>query len=158
MLNCVVNPATVVTAGRVKAAAQVLAGAVMTGAAGNMTTLTVLPVPHDPVPAVPAVVLPQADVKTYFAAIVWQPVVVGIVGEAAKPPPSMLYCVVNPARVVTAGRVKADAQAFAGAVMTGAAGNMTTLTVLLVPHDPVPAVPAGVLPQADVNTYLATMV
>ena len=82
----------------------------------------------------------------------------GIVGEAANPPPSMLYCVVNPARVVTAGSAKAAAQAFAGAVMTGAVGNITTLTVLLVPHDPVPAVPAGVLPQADVNTYNATMV
>ena len=81
-----------------------------------------------------------------------------MVGEAAKPLPSMLYCAVNPATVVTDGSTNAAAQVFAGAVMTGAAGNTTTLTVLLVPQEPVPAVPAGVLPQADVRTYLVLMV
>ena len=34
----------------------------------------------------------------------------------------------------------------------GAAGNITTLTVLLVPHESVPAVPANVLPQVAANT------
>jgi hypothetical protein len=51
--------------------------------------------------------------------------VAGMVGETAKPPPSMLYCVVNPATVVTDGSVKAAAQVFAGAVMTGAVGKTT---------------------------------
>ena len=50
-----------------KAALQVLAIDVMTGAAGKMTTLTVLEGPHDPVPAVPAGVDPHADAKTYCA-------------------------------------------------------------------------------------------
>ena len=50
-----------------KAASQVLAMGVITGAAGKMTTFTVLEGPHDPVPAVPASVDPHADAKTYCA-------------------------------------------------------------------------------------------
>ena len=38
-----------------------------------------------------------------------------------------------------------------------AVGNITTLTVLLGPHEPAPAEFAAVLPHADVRTYLAMM-
>ena len=37
----------------------------------------------------------------------------------------------------------------------GAVGKITTFTVLLAPHAPVPAVPAGVPPQIAAVTYLA---
>jgi len=40
----------------------------------------------------------------------------------------------------------------------GAAGKIITLTVLLAPHDPVLAVPAGVPPHADAKTYCACIV
>ena len=50
-----------------KAASQVLAMEAMTGAAGKMTTFTVLEGPHNMVPAVPAGVDPHADAKTYCA-------------------------------------------------------------------------------------------
>ena len=61
------------------------------GIAGNITTLTVLLVPHEPGPVAPAVVLPHAAVKIYCACTVWQPGATGIVGEAEYAPPSMLY-------------------------------------------------------------------
>jgi hypothetical protein len=48
-----------------KAASQVLAMAGMEGAAGKMTTLTVLEGPQDPVPAVPAGVDPQFAARTH---------------------------------------------------------------------------------------------
>ena len=44
------------------------------------------------------------------------------------------------------------------AVKTGAAGKMTILTVLLGPHNPVPAVPATVDPHAAAKTYRAVIV
>ena len=70
----------------------------------------------------------------------------------------MLYCTLNPATAVTVGKVNAVLQVLAGADITGAVGNITTLTVLLDAHEPVPAVPAVVLPQAAVNTYCACIV
>ena len=44
---------------------------------------------------------------------------------------------------------------FAKGVNAGAAGNITTFTVLLGPHAPVPVVFAAVLPHAVASTYLA---
>ena len=67
ILYWTVKPEIAVTVGSVNADAQVLAGAVNTGAAGNTTTLTILPGPHKPLPVVPANVLPQSAVKTYRA-------------------------------------------------------------------------------------------
>ena len=58
----------------------------------------------------------------------------------------------NPAMEATVGNVNDEAQVLAVAAITGAEGNMTTLTVLLVPHESVPAVPANVLPQVAANT------
>ena len=75
-----------------------------------------------------------------------------MVGEAVNAVPSILYWTVKPEIAVTVGSVNADAQVFAGAVNTGAAGNTTTLTVLPGPHSPVPGVPAAVLPQAAAKT------
>lgn len=88
----------------------------------------------------------------------WQPGVVGITGEAVKLPPSILYSAVKPDTEGTEGSVNADAQVLAGAVMTGAAGNITILTILLGPHNPDPTVPAGVLPQAAESIYRACTV
>ena len=62
----------------------------------------------------------------------------------------------NPATAVTVGKVNATLQVLAGAVSIGAVGKITTFTVLLLPHKPVPAVPAAVLPHTAVVTYLAT--
>jgi len=45
-----------------------------------------------------------------------------------------------------------DAHEFAGAVRTGAVGNITTLTEFPDPHVPDPVVPMGVVPQAAANT------
>ena len=70
----------------------------------------------------------------------------------------MLYCTVNPDTDATVGKLKDGKHEFAGAVMTGAEGNMTTLTELLDPHDPLPVVPAEVLPHAAAKTYLACTV
>ena len=67
----------------------------------------------------------------------------------------MLYSTLNPLTAVTLGSVKADAQVFAGALMLGALGKITTLTELLTPQEPVPAVPAAVAPQAAAKTYRA---
>lgn len=61
---------TAATVGKVNAALHVLAGAVMVGAVGKITTLTVLLVAHAPVPAAPAAVPPQVAAKTYLAVIV----------------------------------------------------------------------------------------
>lgn len=76
------NPVTEGTAGNVKAVLQEFAGAVITGAVGNITTLTILLFRHAPVPMLPAGVLPHAVFKTYLADIVWQPGVLGITGVA----------------------------------------------------------------------------
>ena len=84
--------------------------------------------------------------------IVWQPGVVGIVGLAPNAPPSMLYCTLKPLTAAILGKLKADAQVFVGASIDGAFGKITTLTVLLLPHAPVPGVPATVKPQVEVNT------
>ncbi len=80
MLYSTVNPGTGVTEGNVNGAAQVFAGGVSTGARGNMITDTVFPGPHNPVPAVPAGIVPQAAAETYRAVMVWHPGVVGTAG------------------------------------------------------------------------------
>ena len=82
--------------------------------------------PHAPLPAVPADVVPHVDVNTYLATIVWQPGVVGIVGDGAKPLPSILYSAVNPLTAGTDGKLNAALHVFAGAVITGAVGKTTT--------------------------------
>ncbi len=64
----------------------------------------------------------------------------------------MLYSTVKPDTAATLGKLKADAQVFAGAVIDGAFGKITTLTVLLEPQSPSPGVPAGVAPQSAANT------
>ena len=76
----------------------------------------------------------------------------GTVGLVSNAAPSMLYSTVKPDTATTLGKLKADAHVFAGAVIDGAFGKTTTLTVLLLPHAPVPAVPAAVAPQVEVNT------
>ena len=56
------------------------------------------------------------------------------------------------------GIVKAEAHVIALEVMTGARGKITTLSVLLGPHAPVPGVPAGMPAHADSVTYRAWIV
>jgi hypothetical protein len=149
-----VKPDTAVTVGNVKAVPpQVFAGAEMLGAAGKITTLTVLLAAQPAGAEVPAAFPPQAEVRTYRADTVWQPTDVGIVGEAAKVPPSMLYSTVNPDTEATVGNVNAEAQVLAGAVMVGAAGKITTLTVLLAAQPAGAVAPADKPAQADVSTY-----
>ena len=77
---------------------------------------------------------------------------VGTVGLVPNAAPSMLYSTVKPDTADTLGKLNADAHVFAGAVIVGAFGKITTLTVLLLPQAPVPAVPAAVAPQVKVNT------
>lgn len=115
-----------------------MAGATRTGAAGNTTPYTTLLGPHKPEPAVPAGVEPHADVKTYRASNVWHPSDDGGACEPLNPPKSILYCTVNPAIAGTDGRVSAMLHVLDGAVRTGDAGKITTLTVLLVAHAPGP--------------------
>jgi hypothetical protein len=67
MLYSILNPETVATVGNVKATAQVLAVAVITGAVGKITTFTVLLTPQD---VAPAVVPPQVAASTYLAVTV----------------------------------------------------------------------------------------
>jgi hypothetical protein len=64
----------------------------------------------------------------------------------------MLYSMLNPGTALTVGRVNAEAHVEDGAVITGVDGNMTVDTVLLTPHDPMPAVPASVAPQSADST------
>ena len=70
----------------------------------------------------------------------------------------MLYCTLNPATDVTGGSVRAALQVFVGAVITGAVGKITVLTILLTPHDPNPVAFAAVAPHAAVSTYSALIV
>jgi len=83
---------------------------------------------------------------------VWHPGVAGRTGVAVNNVPSTLYCTEKPGIAVTAGKTKAEAQVLAGAVIAGAAGKMTTLTVFPGPQRFVPAVPAGVFPQSAETT------
>ena len=78
-----------------------------------------------------------------------------MLGEAENAPPSILYSTLNPVTAVTVGKVNADAHVPAGAVIVGAVGKITTLTVLLTPQVEVPAVPAAVAPHIAAVTYLA---
>jgi hypothetical protein len=65
----------------------------------------------------------------------------------------MLYWMSNPLNDDTVGSEKATLHVLAGVASVGARGNITTLTVLLGPHELGPVAPADVLPQADVSTY-----
>lgn len=67
MLYNISKPFTTGTVGNVKLPLQVLEGAVIVGAVGNITTLTVFPAVHAPGPGEPAIVLPQSADKTYRA-------------------------------------------------------------------------------------------
>ena len=78
-------------------------------------------------------------------------------GVLVKPVKSMLNSTVNPATGGTTGSDKAALHVLAGAVITGAAGKITVLTVLLAAHAPGPAEPAGVVPHAAAKTYLAVI-
>ena len=51
--------------------------------------------------------------------------------------------------------MNAALQVFDGAVIVGALGKMTTLIVLLDPHQAVPTEPAAVEPQAEERVYRA---
>ena len=73
-------------------------------------------------------------------------------GEAENDPPSILYSILNPLTAVTVGNVNADAHVLAGAVITGAVGKITTLTVLLAKQPAGAVVPTALLPQAAVKT------
>ena len=64
----------------------------------------------------------------------------------------MLYSTLKPLTALTLGKVKADAQVLAGALRLGTFGKITTLTVLLAPHKPLPSAPATVPPQVAVST------
>ena len=71
ILYSMLNPATAVTVGKANADAQVLAGAVITGAAGKTTTFTRLLIMHGPVVrTVPGPLVPQAAVVLYLASTV----------------------------------------------------------------------------------------
>ena len=83
---------------------------------------------------------------------------VGIVGDAEKAPPSILYCVVKLDTAATVGNVNAALHVFAGAVIFGAVGNIVTLTILLAEHPTGPEVVVVVLPQSAVRKYCATTV
>ena len=72
-----------------------------------------------------------------------------------KAPPSILYSTLKPATAVTVGKENAVAHVLTGAVITGAVGKITTLTILLVAHELVPEVPAAVVPHVAVNIYCA---
>ena len=66
MLYCTEKPGTAGTVGKLKAALQVFAGAVIVGAAGKIVTLTVLLL-HAVGLALPAGIVSQADAVTYRA-------------------------------------------------------------------------------------------
>jgi hypothetical protein len=111
---------------------------------------------------------PQAAVSLYLALIVQHPYVLVSklfaalrVPYALNDPPGACtaYSAVNPLTVVTALILASfELHVFAKGVIVGDAGKMTTLTVLLTPHVPLPAVPAAVEPHAAVMTYLAVTV
>jgi len=76
---------------------------------------------------------------------------------ALKAPPGACtaYSAVNPKelRLLIAVMIPGAAlHVFAIAANTGTDGNMTAFTPMLVPHNPVPGVPAAVVPHATVNT------
>ena len=52
----------------------------------------------------------------------------------------------------TTGKLNMDAHEFAEAVITGAAGKTTTLTIFPAPQDPVPVVPADMEPHVIAKT------
>ena len=115
--------------------------------------------PQTPEPGVPAGVPPQSASVTYRVLILY-PAQLSAAGGLFAPhvaSPSKLYSMLNP--VIETGGVTVKAPQ--PAVTTGAGGadgKIITLTVLLVPHEPVPVDPAVVLPQLLVNTYCACMV
>ena len=81
-----------------------------------------------------------------------------MVGDVENAPPSTLYFTSKLVTGVTLGRLNAALQVLTGATITGAVGNIVTLTVLLAPHAPGPAVLVVVLPQAADTKYSACIV
>ena len=67
-------------------------------------------------------------------------------------PSSKLYSILNPG--TGGGSVTTiDPQPLFTAGAEGAAGKITTLSILLMPHEPGPVLPSAVLPQASAKTY-----
>lgn len=158
----ILNPVLGATTGKTNAAAQVFAGAVMTGAAGNTTAL-ITPDWQAAIELVAfAAVDPHATVNLYLALIVQQPET--LVSKAfavandpyalnAPPGGCTAYSAVNDEMTVTAViGANAALHELAMDVMTGANGKITMLTELLDPHDPAPVVPANVEPHVAVKT------
>lgn len=123
ILYSTLKPLIAATVGKFMLVLQVLAIVARVGAAGKITTETVLLSPQIPVPEEFAAVVPQVEVNTYLAFTVWQPGVVGIVGVAENAPPLILYWAVKPFATGNVGNENAALQVFAGAVITGAEGN-----------------------------------
>jgi len=67
ILYWIVKSCTDGTDGKVNPVLQVLAGEVITGEGGKMTTFTIFPGPQGSEPAVPAGIVPQAVAVTYLA-------------------------------------------------------------------------------------------
>jgi len=121
---------------------------------------------------VPAGVVPHDEESLYLAFIVQHPGVfvsklfiaeppvfkLELYGLSAPPGACTAYSAVKPEIIGTAViSASLVLQVFAKGVNTGAAGNITTLTVLLLAHAPVPTLLAGVVPHAAVSTYLAAI-
>ena len=106
---------------------------------------------------------PQEVASLYLAFIVQQPGVFEsklltrfkLEFQALSVPPGACtaYSATNPAITGTAViSASCTPQELASGVKAGAAGNITTLTVLLVAQDPLPELPAAVFPQEANNT------
>ena len=82
---------------------------------------------------------------------------VGGVFDPQVAPSSKLYSILKPG-IDEGGVTIIEPQPELTVGAAGANGKITTLTVLLGPHKPVPAVPAAVPPQAAAKTYRACTV
>ena len=108
---------------------------------------------------VPAGYEPQAAASTYLVLILY-PTQLSATGGLLPPhvmPSSKLYSMVNPASG-DGGVTMMGPQPGLTVGAGGSGGKIITLSVLLAPQAPTPAVPAGVVPQLAVNTYLACTV
>lgn len=110
-----VNPANGGTAGKVNAASQVFAGAVITGAVGYIKALTgALAAQAASALVAPAGVPPQASASAYLALTVWHPatVVLGLADQL--PDPSSSYSNTKPSTAGAEGSVNIALQVLAG--------------------------------------------